>query len=367
MRVEHDVVHTGTVTLIYGAVQRQYSWVAGTMTAAHIYTFPSSFTFVPSNAYGTGFHLKEKNLGTLQLKFVGGDLLHSANAAAQVSYVTYTQGTTTNTVTFGSLTLPDTVAISLTPVNTTALTLSVQLKGPDGTPGGVMTAIVPSTQIASAAPSWAPTGVVGPGGMFSGTAGVSSDVYFQFTANENFPANAAQSFTATANGAPMSLSSAWVSGKTLVVPFAPPYAAAGWLFKLTCFEKEYEFTLLSTTYWTIEGFGQVGTSTKGAQAMTLRTKANASGYTYVRATAHANMTLLFGWTGSGYNQSSLSQGGTISDGMEMMFASYFLPSGTADDGVVTANAGEVFGFYIRTEVAATVCQITFNKFRIEYV
>jgi hypothetical protein len=44
---------------------------------------------------------------------------------------------------------------SLTPADTTALTLTVKLKGPDGAlMSGVMTATVPSAQIMSAGPQW---------------------------------------------------------------------------------------------------------------------------------------------------------------------------------------------------------------------
>jgi hypothetical protein len=161
LAVRYDTEHSGVVTLRFGGASRAYAWSPGVLTTAHIYTFPSSFTFDgSSNGYGSGYHLKEMTPGSLQLTFVGGDRLHSASAAAQVSYVTYTQGATTSPAAVGSLTLPDTVAISLTPVDATALTLSVQLKGPDGAtlegPSGVMTAIVPSAQIASgtASPLW---------------------------------------------------------------------------------------------------------------------------------------------------------------------------------------------------------------------
>jgi hypothetical protein len=52
--VEHDVVHTGTVTLMYGAVQRPYSWTSGTLTSAQIYTFPSVSAVLALNGAATG-------------------------------------------------------------------------------------------------------------------------------------------------------------------------------------------------------------------------------------------------------------------------------------------------------------------------
>ena len=151
--VAYDVVHTGTVTLSYGAAQRAYSWAAGTMTAAHIYTFPSAFTYSgTANGYGTGIHLKESTAGSLTLTFTGGDLLHSSVVSTQVEYVKFAQSGVDTTISSASLACSDpleTVTISsITPASTANLTLKVKLRGPDGALSSEITTVVPSAQIA---------------------------------------------------------------------------------------------------------------------------------------------------------------------------------------------------------------------------
>jgi hypothetical protein len=151
--VAFDVVHTATVTLSYGAAQRQYSWAAGTLTAAHIYTFPSAFTYSgTANGYGAGIHLKESTAGSLTLTFTGGDLLHSSVVSTQIDYVKFAQSGADTTIPSASLACSDpleTVTISsITPASTANLTLKVKLRGPDGALSSEITAIVPSAQIA---------------------------------------------------------------------------------------------------------------------------------------------------------------------------------------------------------------------------
>jgi hypothetical protein len=153
--VAYDVVHTGTVTLSYGAAQRAYSWAAGTLTAAHIYTFPSAFTYNgTANGYGTGIHLKEGTAGSLALTFTGGDLLHSSVVSTQVEYVKFAQSGVETTIASASLACSDpleTVTVaSITPASTADLTLKVKLRGPDGALSSEITAIVPSAQIVAA-------------------------------------------------------------------------------------------------------------------------------------------------------------------------------------------------------------------------
>jgi hypothetical protein len=152
-----DSQHAGAITVTYGPASKVYSWAAlsSPLTEGSIYTFPSGFTLDgTANAYGSGFHLKATTPGALQLTFVGGDRLHSTSAAAQVSYVTYTQGSTVSPVLETSLvcTLPASMSVSaVTPADTTALTLTVKLKGPDGAPmSGIIYETVPSAQIAPA-------------------------------------------------------------------------------------------------------------------------------------------------------------------------------------------------------------------------
>ena len=173
--VAYDVVHTGTVTLTYGAAQRQYSWAAGTLTAAHIYTFPSAFTYDgAANGLGTGIHLKETTAGSLTLTFTGGDLLHSSVVSTQVEYVKLTQSGVDTTISSASLACSDpleTVAVSsITPASTADLTLKVKLRGPDGALSSEITALVPSAQIAVNGPP-ARFRLVGPTGATYDPAG----------------------------------------------------------------------------------------------------------------------------------------------------------------------------------------------------
>jgi hypothetical protein len=149
--VAFDSVHAGAITVAFGTTSKLYDWGTSTLTEGSIYTFPSSFTFDGSaNGYGSIYSLKAGSPGALQLAFAGGDLLHSGSVAEQVSYVKYTQGATTTEIPAGALAcyLPGTVSVaSLTPVDTSAMTLRVQLKGPDGELGGEIVSVVPSEQI----------------------------------------------------------------------------------------------------------------------------------------------------------------------------------------------------------------------------
>jgi hypothetical protein len=134
--VARDVDHSATVTLSYGGSSRGgYSWGSGALTAASIYTFPSSFTVDGSaNGYEGGATLKANATGSLKLTFVGGDMLFSDSVTAQVSYVEYTQDGTTLPISSGlTCSNPlETLSIgALTPAAATELEIKVQLKGPD--------------------------------------------------------------------------------------------------------------------------------------------------------------------------------------------------------------------------------------------
>jgi hypothetical protein len=335
------------------------------MTAAHIYTFPSSFTYNGLvNGYGTGLHLKETNMGTLQLTFVGGDLLHSASAAAQISSLTYTQGTTTNPVTIDSLTLPNTAFISLTPVDTTALTLSVLLKGPDGTPGGVMTAIVPSAEIASAGPpAWAPTAAAGVTVTVGSTdlvAGTTVQLRFAFTAPQNFPANAAESFSARVNGVVLSLASATVSGKALLMSFTPPGPAMGYTFTFYVFGKSFMFTLLAPAYWSLNPSGVVGTTIISGSTITLRTAANGIGNMAVKANVYTTKSIKLSWTGYNYGFNGERDSGYMIDD-SMTTPPTILGSSISPSGSMEVMVQQDFGLYINSyTVSPIICQTTYT-------
>jgi hypothetical protein len=125
------------------------------MTAAHIYTFPSAFTYNgTANGYGTGIHLKEGTSGSLTLTFTGGDLLHSSVISTQLEYVKFAQSGVDTTISSSSLACSDpleTVTVSsITPGSTADLTLKVKLRGPDGALSSEITALVPSAQIMAA-------------------------------------------------------------------------------------------------------------------------------------------------------------------------------------------------------------------------
>lgn len=71
------------------------------------------------------------------------------------------------------------------------------------------------------------------------TAGV---LTFTFEAECNFPSTAAAWFSATVNGARLSLADATVTATSLVVPFTPTEAVEH-TFRLVAFGTEYVFTL----------------------------------------------------------------------------------------------------------------------------
>jgi hypothetical protein len=152
LKIDNDVVHTGSVTLTYGPIQRSYLWSTGTLTNAHIYTFPSSFTYNgTSNGFGTNIHLKESTSGSLTLTFTGGDMIHSDFISTQVAYVKFVQNSNETTIISSLLTCSNTLETititSLTPSSTSDLTLKVKLLGPDNVSGPEMSVVIPSSQI----------------------------------------------------------------------------------------------------------------------------------------------------------------------------------------------------------------------------
>ena len=149
--VSYDVVHSGSIQLVYGSTSKTYTWASDTLTTSNIYTFPSSFTYSGlANGYYGGAHLKAATSGSLVLTFSGGDMLFSSVIASQVSYVKYTQGSSQTTVTGAVCSDPlETVTFTITPAVKEALTLQVKLIGPDGTLGTELTNTVPVGQFES--------------------------------------------------------------------------------------------------------------------------------------------------------------------------------------------------------------------------
>ena len=82
--------------------------------------------------------------------------------------------------------------------------------------------------------SWVPTAA-------EGVSYAASVLTFTFQAESDFPSTAASCFSATANGARLSLADATVTGTSLVVPFTPT-AAVEHTFRLVAFGTEYVFT-----------------------------------------------------------------------------------------------------------------------------
>jgi hypothetical protein len=144
--VEYDVSYSGTIKLLYGAVQREYSWNTDTLTSSNIYTFPSTFTYS-----GT---LRQSTSSSLTLTFTTGDKIHSSLVANQIEYVKFSQSggedTTINTDYLSCSDPLETITISsITPTSTSDLTIKVKLRGPDGVLSSDISVVIPSAQIES--------------------------------------------------------------------------------------------------------------------------------------------------------------------------------------------------------------------------
>ena len=149
-KVEQDVVHAGTVTLIYGEIQREYTW---SLTEAQIYSFPNLFTYDgTNNNFGSEFHLRSGITSSLTLTFFGGDMLSSSIVSSQVSYVKIIQDGIETTVALENLECSDpleTITIlSLLPSSNSDLTIKVKLIGPDTTLSSEIYTVVTSAHIA---------------------------------------------------------------------------------------------------------------------------------------------------------------------------------------------------------------------------
>jgi hypothetical protein len=138
-KVEKDVNHSASVTLNYGSTNKPYNWGSDTftLTSSNIYTFPDTFIIDgTSNGYVGGAYLKAGATGSLKLTFSGGDMLYSDSASTQISYVKYVQSGVPEVIApnlLSSSDLLETITISgIKPTDTTNLTISVKLIGPDG-------------------------------------------------------------------------------------------------------------------------------------------------------------------------------------------------------------------------------------------
>jgi hypothetical protein len=156
--VAYDVSHTGEIMLQFGTTTKLYSWATTTLTSAEIYTFPSSFGYPKSSEFGTQIALKQNTPRNLVLSFIGGDILFSSVVSAQVEYVKYVQSGISTTVDGGSILCSDmsgtVTVLDFAPVETTNLTIKVQMRGPDGALSAEMSQTVLASEIA---PEWLPT------------------------------------------------------------------------------------------------------------------------------------------------------------------------------------------------------------------
>jgi hypothetical protein len=269
--VARDVAHSATVTLSYGGTSRGgYSWGSGALTASSIHTFPSSFAVDGSaNGFGSPYSLKVGAAGSLTLTFAGGDMLHSDDVGRQISYVGYTQGTSTNEVAIESCSasLGTVTLAAISPADTTTLTLLVRLKGPDGAPSAEMSADV------SVSPAWEALAVTTASVPAPHILVVGSPVVldFDFTALPTAAITSAASLTGTVtlNGSttavPLPLGSASLVGTRLTVPYTA-LAACEHVFTLVALGQSKQFVVPADAVFT---FPTVGTTTMSPPYVTL--------------------------------------------------------------------------------------------------
>jgi hypothetical protein len=221
---------------------------------------------------------------------------------------------------------------------------------------------VPAARGARITPAWAPTaaaGVTVTVGSTNLVAGTTVQLRFAFTAPETFPASAAASFSAKANGAAMSLASATVSDKALLVSFTPPGPAMGYTFILYAFGKSFKFTLLAPAYWEINPSWVVGITTISGSSITLRTAASGVGYMFVKTLAHTTKSLKISWTGNNYGLNGERDSGYKIDETSMSWQEVLGGSATPS-GTKEAHVQQDLEFYIHSDtVTPIVCQTTY--------
>ena len=214
--VQYDVIHSATVTLVYGAFSKLYSWSSSALTTAEIYTFPSSFSVVGTIQQSVG--------RAINLVFSGGDGFHSSVVANQISYVKYVQvGGAEETVGINpagiTLNTSD-VRIVIGPALVANTTFKVRLIAPDGTVGTEVTSTVLSSAIVAA---WVPTDAGSVTSNNGTVVGSEALLTFGFVTAANFPSTSATGlgFSLLVNGVSTSLASAVVdaTARTIRIPY----------------------------------------------------------------------------------------------------------------------------------------------------
>ena len=198
--VQYDALHAGEVTVVYGKASQTYALDARTLTSAHIYTFPSGFSYAGwGGARPSDPLLTQKRPGHLALHFYGGDRLFSSVVAKQVEYVKYEQSALETVIdASGSLRCFDAsgviVVTGIAPSEKSDLILKVRLRGPDGTLGDEMTQTIPASSIA---PDWMPpSSIVAVLAFRDATSGPDYDVR-RFAAAQTYPSPTASPMALT--------------------------------------------------------------------------------------------------------------------------------------------------------------------------
>ena len=346
--VLYDVAHSALLTLAYGSTSAEYAWGAGTLTTAHIYTFPSSFAY-STNAFGMGLNVRQGISSALTLTVAGGDMLHSSTVAAQVEYVRYAQGATVSDATVVACSDPlETIDVTLVPQATTDLTLRVKLRGPDGTLSGEIVRVVPSAEIA---PAWLPTAIASVGSDVPAphklVVGSAALLAFEFTSNGNLDSAALAEFTMYIDGTPVSLTSATVSGRTLSVSYTAEIIA-GRTFELSARGQSVS-TIIGASE--VYAFPSVVSTTKGTPVVTLGSAVSLT--TTFGATLPDVMTASMRITPAGYAASTLSATPSASS----VATSYTVAYDVAHSALVSLVYGPATREYAWSTNALTAAEI----------
>jgi hypothetical protein len=349
--VLYDVAHAGIVTLAYGSTTKQYAWGSGALTAAHIYTFPSTFAY-STDSFGAGLSVRQGVSSALTLTFSGGDLLHSSVVLTQVEYVKYAQGSTESTASVVACSDPlETVDVTLTPQATTELSLRVKLRGPDGTLSAEILRVLPSAEIA---PDWLPTSiesvssdVPAPHKLVVGSA---ARLTFTFAGNGDLSSSNISELAMYVDGAQVSLTGAAAAtfdGRTLSVS----YTATSIATRAFEFRARGQSVTAAIEWSEVYAFPSVVSTAKGTAVVTLGNAVDLT--TTFGASLPSAMAVTMSVTPSGHSPSVLS----ATPSGASATASYTVLSDAAHAAVVTLVYGPATHEYAWSTTALTTAEI----------
>ena len=346
--VLYDVAHSALLTLAYGSTSAEYAWGAGTLTTAHIYTFPSTFAY-STNSFGTGLSVRQGISSSLTLTVSGGDMLHSSTVAAQVEYVRYAQGATVTDASVVACSDPlETIDVTVVPQYSTDLTLRVKLRGPDGTLSAEIVRVVPSAEIA---PDWLPTAIASVGSDVPAphklVVGSAARLAFEFTSNGDLSSSALAEFSLLVDGVATSLSGASVSGRTLSVSYAAATIASR-TFELRARGQSVVAVIVSNEVY---AFPSVVSTAKSAAVVTLGTAVALT--TTFGSSLPAAMTATMSVTPSGHPPSFVS----ATPSGNSATASYTVLSDVAHAAVITLAYGPASHVYAWSSSALSTEEI----------